>query len=90
MVEVLVDNAGLPEYDDIEDSSSHGNRAAKYIEARFDKNFSIRFAFSKLFPYLTGDAMAVVSLDGDVIDGAIITVDKFFNLKGHIVVGRSA
>ncbi|EFQ90528.1 hypothetical protein CFE70_006953 [Pyrenophora teres f. teres 0-1] len=82
-VEILVNDAPLPEYDDIDDTPSPPNSVTKYIEATTGVEFKIRFIINEAFPFLPGHLIASFYFDGEWRRSLLIRSERFYSEIGH-------
>ncbi|KAI4610889.1 hypothetical protein J4E80_007918 [Alternaria sp. BMP 0032] len=85
-VEIIVNNALLPEYDDDSDTPASPTTVTKYVEATSGVNFAIKVSITKGYPFPVGDINADISLDGIVVAHKIILEADFF--VEHLFMGR--
>ncbi|CAA9964381.1 hypothetical protein PTMSG1_07740 [Pyrenophora teres f. maculata] len=83
-VEILVNDAPLPEYDDIDDIPSPPNSVTKYIEATTGVEFKIIFIITEAFPFPPGHLAARFYFDGKSREGFCINPNVFYRETGHI------
>ncbi|KAE8835145.1 hypothetical protein PTNB85_06478 [Pyrenophora teres f. teres] len=82
-VEILVNDAPLPEYDDIDDTPSPPNSVTKYIEATTGVEFKIRFIINEAFPFPPGHLIASFYFDGEWRRSLLIRSERFYSEIGH-------
>ncbi|KAI4655274.1 uncharacterized protein J4E79_008341 [Alternaria viburni] len=88
-VEIIVNNALLPEYDDDSDTPASPTTVTKYVEATSGASFAIKVSLiEKEFPFPKGYIEAAVSLDGRRLMSAIIPEAYFF--KHRMIEGRQS
>jgi len=88
-VEIIVNNALLPEYDDDSVTPASPTTVTKYVEATSGANFAIKVSLiEKEFPFPKGYIEAAVSLDGRRLMSAIISEAQFF--KHRMIEGRQS
>ena len=85
-VEIVVNGASLPEYDDNSDTPASPTMVTKYVEATSGANFTIEVLLMEEFPFPKGHLEAEISLDGRVFMCELIREDQFFN--DHLMDGR--
>ncbi|KAI4932744.1 hypothetical protein J4E85_003144 [Alternaria conjuncta] len=85
-VEIVVNGASLPEYDDNSDTPASPTMITKYVEATSGANFTIEVLLMEEFPFPKGHLEAEISLDGRVFMCELIREDQFFN--DHLMDGR--
>jgi hypothetical protein len=85
-VEIIVNDAPLPEYDDDTDAGDSPTMVTKYVEATSGANFAVEVAFTEEFPFPKGDMRAGTSVDGRLLSSRIIREDYFF--EKFLVEGR--
>ncbi|KAI4700112.1 hypothetical protein J4E81_004148 [Alternaria sp. BMP 2799] len=85
-VEIVVNGASLPEYDDNSDTPASPTMVTKYVEATSGANFTIEVLLMEEFPFPKGHLEAEISLDGRVFMCELIREDQFFN--DHLMEGR--
>ena len=86
-VEIFVNGAPLPEYDDNSDTSASPTTVTKYVEATSGANFAIKVSFTEGYPFPKGDVEARISLDGRVIHKGMNCEDRFYHTR--LYQGRS-
>jgi len=87
-VEIFVNGAPLPEYDNDSDTPASPTTVTKYIEATSGANFAIKTIFTQEFPFLKGNIDAQISLDGRVVAGKILREAWFF--EERLFEGRNS
>ncbi|KAK1908297.1 hypothetical protein P3342_009144 [Pyrenophora teres f. teres] len=78
-----VNDAPLPEYDDIDDTPSPPNSVTKYIEATTGVEFKIRFIINEAFPFPPGHLIASFYFDGEWRRSLLIRSERFYSEIGH-------
>jgi hypothetical protein len=87
-VEIIVNDAPLPEYDDDTDAGDSSTTVTKYVEATSGANFAIKVSFTEEFPFPMGDMRAMISLDGQTVARKVIRESSFF--QNRLFEGRSS
>jgi len=87
IVEIFVNSAPLPEYDDNSDTPTSPTTITKYVEATSGANFAIKVSFTEGYPFPKGDMEARISLDGRVIHKGMNCEGRFFHTR--LYQGRS-
>ena len=77
-VEIIVNNALLPEYDDDSDTPASPTTVTKYVEATSGAHFAIKIKLTEKFPFPVGVLGGMISLDGKFVVGAFRDKDHFF------------
>jgi hypothetical protein len=87
-VEIIVNDAPLPEYDDDTDAGDSPTMVARYVEATSGANFAIKVSLTEEFPFPRGNMRAEISLDGRIVARQVIREFKFF--QDHLIEGGSS
>ncbi|KAI4629253.1 uncharacterized protein J4E87_003515 [Alternaria ethzedia] len=77
-VEIIVNDAPLPEYNDDSDTPASPTTITRYVEATSGANFAIKVSVTKGYPFPKGDMEAKISLDGRAVVGKLICEAWFF------------
>ncbi|RMZ69282.1 hypothetical protein GMOD_00006017 [Pyrenophora seminiperda CCB06] len=84
-VEILVDDIPTREYIYISDTIPPPCHVTKYIVARTDARFAIRYTISRDFSLLAGELLASVYCDGNYVESYIARPEDIYCKTGHII-----